>query len=478
MNATRIAQALAFAWLSLSTVSLAQTGDWAADSTAPQSDLPDPEALSGWIRVEVAVAADLSESALLEEQWPLLTTVRYPALWRWLIDLEEPGRLNTTYGETDVSVDDYGAVTAAVLPPKRAPSVTERAIDILALLAELDLDLDHLRRTSSDGDTSETVVRAYGLEDAPQSSSSLEDTGDPLLNFIGQDQDDGDIASDLYEEFTASVSYPSDVESALDQQGEEEPIETEAPPRPLPTAFQQRALDLLAEGLRGYLRRSGDALFYEAAWVQPEGAENRPIILDRSGDDAVWPAVQGFVELRRGSALKLGINLWANTSGTYLPDNFQHPAPPRAPQRLALTFPEPVLDPLTAEVDVNALNLGLTRDAQIDFSGFLEEDSSAALMTTSIEGDPFALAETIASTVDIGLEDAAEDPWPFRHLIHVADTREIRENYVRYFDHPVIKVLATWRELTWAEVWTLGEADQKLLTRPEDSIDTVSATLK
>ena len=98
MSRIRIAHLLTLALFSLGATSMAQTGDSIDQATTFDSDLPDPEALSGWIRVEVAVAADLSESALVEEQWPLLTTVRYPALWRWLIDLEEPARLTLTYG--------------------------------------------------------------------------------------------------------------------------------------------------------------------------------------------------------------------------------------------------------------------------------------------------------------------------------------------------------------------------------------------
>jgi len=49
--------------------------------------------------------------------------------------------------------------------------------------------------------------------------------------------------------------------------------------------------------------------------------------------------------------------------------------------------------------------------------------------------------------------------WPWRHLIHVADTRVIPDGKVRYFDHPVIKVVAAYRDLTWAEVYALGVAE-------------------
>ena len=47
--------------------------------------------------------------------------------------------------------------------------------------------------------------------------------------------------------------------------------------------------------------------------------------------------------------------------------------------------------------------------------------------------------------------------WPWRHVIHVADTVPLSENRLRYYDHPVIKVLAIWRELSWYEVFRQGK---------------------
>ena len=51
--------------------------------------------------------------------------------------------------------------------------------------------------------------------------------------------------------------------------------------------------------------------------------------------------------------------------------------------------------------------------------------------------------------------------WPWRHFIHVADTRTVAEGYVRYFDHPVLKIITTWQELTWGEVYQIGAADRE-----------------
>ena len=46
--------------------------------------------------------------------------------------------------------------------------------------------------------------------------------------------------------------------------------------------------------------------------------------------------------------------------------------------------------------------------------------------------------------------------WPWRHAIHVADTVPLTENRLRYYDHPVVKVIALWRELSWYEVFYRG----------------------
>ena len=64
--------------------------------------------------------------------------------------------------------------------------------------------------------------------------------------------------------------------------------------------------------------------------------------------------------------------------------------------------------------------------------------------------------------------------WPWRHLVHVADTIPLTENRLRYYDHPVIKVLAIWRELSWYELFIEGQA---LMTAPNDVSSPLATTL-
>ena len=63
--------------------------------------------------------------------------------------------------------------------------------------------------------------------------------------------------------------------------------------------------------------------------------------------------------------------------------------------------------------------------------------------------------------------------WPWRHLVHVADTIPLTENRLRYYDHPVIKVLAIWRELSWYELFVEGQA---LMNAPADISDPIAMT--
>ena len=61
---------------------------------------------------------------------------------------------------------------------------------------------------------------------------------------------------------------------------------------------------------------------------------------------------------------------------------------------------------------------------------------------------------------------------PYRHAIAVSEQRDIRQGYVRYIDHPTLQVVATWRELSFKEVYELGESQ-----RIRRDIDSLTRTL-
>jgi hypothetical protein len=213
---------------------------------------------------------------------------------------------------------------------------------------------------------------------------------------------------------------------------------------------------MLEDGLNALRQQRGEGAAIRAAWVQPPGASNLPIVLDRSGDELLWPKVQGFVELRRGSDLRVGINFWLNTMGEYLPQGFAMDPPPRAAKRIAVLEPDP--EPLLGTELGVGVDLAVAPSLQVP-----KQTDRPATSQSGNEAVAFIDPETGRQKLGNRQNDADTtmdgDSWPYRHLIAVADTRSVPENGVRYFDHPALQVLVTWRELTWGEVWSLGEAD-------------------
>ena len=105
------------------------------------------------------------------------------------------------------------------------------------------------------------------------------------------------------------------------------------------------------------------------------------------------------------------------------------PGPPPSPQRLTIISADSAMPVTDSDPDVE-LDLGVSTNAN-------------------------------PSQAPIGGDDPIRIPtqpeWPWRHVIHVADTVPLSENRLRYYDHPVIKVLAIWRELSWYEVFRQGK---------------------
>jgi hypothetical protein len=123
------------------------------------------------------------------------------------------------------------------------------------------------------------------------------------------------------------------------------------------------------------------------------------------------------------------MNFWANTPGHYLPGIFEMPGPPPSPQRLTIISADSATP--AAHPDPNAaLDLGVSTLTNPSQRPTGDDDSYRIPM---------------------------KPQWPWRHVIHVADTVPLSENRLRYYDHPVIKVLAIWRELSWYEVFRQGK---------------------
>ena len=170
----------------------------------------------------------------------------------------------------------------------------------------------------------------------------------------------------------------------------------------LPTAFMKQPVNMLQRGLDSIAHNNSDRIELSISWLQPPNAPSLPIILDHTGDSNTWPPLQGFVELHQGNPMQLSINFWWNTSASYYPESYSMHPPPRSPTQITL----------------------------------LDELSSSS---------------------QTGIKTASKNQhaWPWRHVIQITDTRTLPEGSVRYFDHPVVKVIAIWRELSWNDLQSI-----------------------
>ena len=406
---------------------------------------PELDNLSGWLKIEVAVLTDTREGTLEAEQWPLFPEVRYPSVARWLTNPALIGQLTARYPEAAIGVDDNGAIAVLLPVPVIATAIptvyfenANAPITELNSVADADTaQIANSQLTAGVDETDETdnaQTFAIPLEQIDAPAAKTHADANWLANF-------------------ESLSTPPQSEGGPDYSAEnaeahgELTVSAESPP--LPEAFKRHDASMLAEGLATLTKNTGDQLQTVQAWLQPPGASNIPILFDRSGDVDTWPALQGFIEIRRSNDLRLGINFWLNTDGSYLPEGFVVEPPPRAPQQVTIFKP------------INDAHANSTETPYADTG----EDSADLEQAASVSGEPFEFIDPSSGLLKVEavpddnpaiLEQVAHRAWQWRHLIQVADTRPIEENTVRYFDHPVIKVVATYRELTWGEVYELG----------------------
>ena len=81
-------------------------------------------------------------------------------------------------------------------------------------------------------------------------------------------------------------------------------------------------------------------------------------------------------------------------------------------------------------------------------------------------------SESSVDKPDTTFETAEQTPSSYRHAIAISEQRNVREGYVRYIDHPTLQVVATWRELSFKEIYELGESQ-----RVRRDIDNLTRTL-
>ena len=321
--------------------------------------------------------------------------------------------------------------TAVADPMSRRPLSDERGADALSEIDssegltvpnteidEADIEIaDNGRNETSD--ESENFFAIDGLGEDFSGLSSGDETALPGL----EDSAEG-----------GGIDWLSDFET-------EEPSDSEAlagdpTPPPLPASYQLMPYEILKPGLRKLEKDTGRAPVSVLSWLQPISAESDAVVVDKWTQSDREPHIQGTLQINGPSAssreYRLATNLWTNTTGSYLPQKLPPLALPAPPTRVLLIEPEQVITQVLEEPTVEFIDittgLNTLRPEPIDTGTTEDEDPVVAALP--------------------------------KHAIALMDQRDLREGYVRYIDHPVIQVAAVWRELTYAELFELGEAQR------------------
>lgn len=343
--------------------------------------------------------------------------------------------------------------------PDVAPNGTSAApisggtqVSMEELLTEVDTDSNAdsaLAEKIIAGDTT-VAVSSEGLDDNVDTAAidavdifntgDLTDASTQFGSMTGGFPDNSSTpGSDIY----WLDGYAIDEETAEDT----DTLATEEAPPALPTPYQALAVEMLKHGLDKLQLQADRAPVTAVAWLQAPGDKGTPIVLDAWQQASDFPVVQGTLTFARDDEASVKVDLWLNTIGDYLPPRFQAIETPSAPKRVLLIETPPTEQEPAQEAELPEF---------IDLRTGLNTDGSASKVDES----------------DTTIESAGQRSSPYRHAIAISERRDIREGYVRYIDHPALQVIATWRELSFKEVYELGESQ-----RIRRDIDRLTRTL-
>ena len=235
---------------------------------------------------------------------------------------------------------------------------------------------------------------------------------------------------------TETIDWLSDFETEEPREGTA--LDAEPTPPPLPASYQAMPLEMLPTGLKKLEKETGRRPVALLSWLQPIEGVSDAVIVDSWADENTIPSLQGTVRVSQAAnetnGYRLTTDLWANTTAQYLPERLPAIEIPAAPTRVLVIEPEEA-----AKTEMN--------EATVEFI-----DISTGLSTVN---------PSPRQSDDIGSSDSVDVSTPaVKHAIRLHETRDLREGYVRYIDHPVIQVAAVWRELTYAELHEMGEAQR------------------
>ena len=442
----------------------------AALATVPEySDEP-----SGWVRIEVAIFADSNAATLNAETWEHAPTLRYPESKRWLTRYDEVKALMDEWGESAVTVNADGSIDVVPEPvieplPEDAqelsnnPDVAPNGASAAPISGGTQVSMEELLtevETDSNADNELTEEILAGDATVAVSAEDLDDNVDTAAIDAVDIFNSGDLtdASAQFGSMSGGFSDNSSIPGsdinwldgyAIDEENAEDTdmIAPEEAPPALPTPYQALPVEILEQGLVKLQQQADRAAVTAVGWLQAPGDDGTPIVLDAWQEASDFPVVQGTVRFARDDEASVTVDLWLNTRGDYLPPRFEAIETPSAPKRvLIIETPPPEQEPAQ----------GAEAPEFIDLRTGLNTDGSASKVDKS----------------DATIKSAEQTPSPYRHAIAVSEQRDIREGYVRYIDHPTLQVVATWRELSFKEVYELGESQ-----RIRRDIDNLTRTL-
>ena len=235
---------------------------------------------------------------------------------------------------------------------------------------------------------------------------------------------------------TETIDWLSDFET--EEASEGTALDAEPTPPPLPASYQAMPLEMLPAGLKKLEKDTGRRPVALLSWLQPIEGVSNAVIVDSWAEDGPTPHLQGTVRVSKATneadGYRLTTDLWANTTAQYLPERLPAIEIPTAPTRVLVIEPEKAVSAEKNEASVEF----------IDISTGLNTVTPTLSQSDGNDG---------SDSVEVSIP-------PLKHAIRLNETRDLREGYVRYIDHPVIQVAAVWRELTYAELHEMGEAQR------------------
>ena len=442
----------------------------AALATVPEySDEP-----SGWVRIEVAIFADSNAATLNAETWEHAPTLRYPESKRWLTRYDEVKALMDEWGESAVTVNADGSIDVVPEPvieplPEDAqelsnnPDVAPNGASAAPISGGTQVSMEELLtevETDSNADNELTEEILAGDATVAVSAEDLDDNVDTAAIDAVDIFNTGDLtdASAQFGSMSGGFSDNSSIPGsdinwldgyAIDEENAEDTdmIAPEEAPPALPTPYQALPVEILEQGLVKLQQQADRAAVTAVGWLQAPGDDGTPIVLDAWQEASDFPVVQGTVRFARDDEASVTVDLWLNTRGDYLPPRFEAIETPSAPKRVLIIETPPTEQEPAQEAEAPEF---------IDLRTGLNTDGSASKVDKS----------------DATIESAEQTPSPYRHAIAVSEQRDIREGYIRYIDHPTLQVVATWRDLSFKEVYELGESQ-----RIRRDIDNLTRTL-